>query len=267
MTQFEWLSLFDSPPARWDLRYLGWVLVNPEVEDCDASAADRQSIVGSHRPILVDWRDAGRSDAWRTLPDKRWAMAIGVEDSGDRAALLREGIGDALPMNVALVEVATRALRLGDHAQALRRFRSAGPVVLDLFHRDGRIEQQWLGLHPREFGLLWRLADQPGQKVTRKELLADVWRLDHDPETNSVEVHISRLRSKLKISHASWLIVTDPEGGYRLSPDGSADPIGGDAAQQALDSAKPIGNDTHNDEDGDGDAVATQREGIDRTGG
>lgn len=259
MTQFEWLSLSADPPARWDLRYLGWTLVEPASGDDGGGGATRESIAGRNHPIVIDWRLASRSDEWEAIPDKRWALAIGVDDSADRAALLDRGVGEALPTNVALVELATRALRLGENAQAMKRFRDAGPVVLDLFHRDGRIGEQWLGLHPREFALIWRLADAPGERVTRRELLADVWRLDHDPETNSVEVHVSRLRSKLSISKAEWLIETDPVGGYSIATRHSVN-------EQALDSADSISNDERKLENGEDDAIAAQRTGVDRTG-
>ncbi|MCB2067011.1 MAG: winged helix-turn-helix transcriptional regulator [Erythrobacter sp.] len=98
----------------------------------------------------------------------------------------------------------------------LPRWRDLGPLTLDLFHRDARQGARWLGLHPREFGLLWRLADSPGERVTRAQLLKDVWRLNHEPETNSVEVHVSRLRAKLALAGCESLVETAPEGGYRL---------------------------------------------------
>ena len=50
--------------------------------------------------------------------------------------------------------------------------------------------------------------------MSKRQLLKDVWRLDHDPETNRVEVHISRLRSKLASAGVGELIGTDPTGGY-----------------------------------------------------
>lgn len=99
----------------------------------------------------------------------------------------------------------------------LPRRRQVGPLTLDLFHRDARHGVRWLSLHPREFGVLWRLADDPGQRVTRRELLRDVWRIHHEPETNSVEVHVSRLRSKLAGAGCEALIETVAEGGYRLA--------------------------------------------------
>lgn len=96
------------------------------------------------------------------------------------------------------------------------RFREAGDVTLDLFHRDGRVDDRWLGFHPREFELLWRLAEQPGERLTRKQLLADVWRIHFEPETNSVAVHVARVRSKLEPFGLSGIVETHPDGGYLL---------------------------------------------------
>lgn len=110
------------------------------------------------------------------------------------------------------------------------RFREAGHVTLDLFHRDGRVEDRWLGLHPREFELLWRLAEEPGQRMTKHQLLADVWRKNFEPETNSVAVHVARVRAKLHLFGLSHILATHPDGGYLLDlpPGGSAFSFGND---------------------------------------
>lgn len=99
-----------------------------------------------------------------------------------------------------------------------RRYR-AGPLLLDLFHRDAQIQGRWLGLHPREFGLLWRLAETPRRVVSRRQLLRDVWRMQHDPETNRVAVHVARLRGKLATAGLSALVSTGAQGGYCLAAD------------------------------------------------
>ena len=96
------------------------------------------------------------------------------------------------------------------------RFREAGDVTLDLFHRDGRVVDRWLALHPREFALLWRLAEQPGERLSRRQLLSEVWRIDFEPETNSVAVHVARVRAKLEPFGLARLIGTHPDGGYFL---------------------------------------------------
>lgn len=97
------------------------------------------------------------------------------------------------------------------------RFLEAGDITLDLFHRDGRVDDSWLHLHPREFALLWRMAESPGEALSRKTLLEDVWRMRFDPETNSLAVHVSRLRSKLEPFGLCKIIETLPDGSYRLN--------------------------------------------------
>lgn len=103
-----------------------------------------------------------------------------------------------------------------DSDTLIPRFREAGDVTLDLFHRDGRVEDRWLGLHPREFELLWRLAQQPGERMTRRQLLEDVWRITFEPETNSLAVHVARVRAKLEPFGLARIVATHPEGGYFL---------------------------------------------------
>jgi DNA-binding response OmpR family regulator len=103
-----------------------------------------------------------------------------------------------------------------DDDTLIPRFREAGDVTLDLFHRDGRVMDRWLGLHPREFELLWRLAQQPGERMTRRQLLADVWCITFEPETNSLAAHVARVRAKLEPFGLARILATHPEGGYFL---------------------------------------------------
>ena len=93
----------------------------------------------------------------------------------------------------------------------------AGPLRLDLFHRDAAYQGRWLSLHPREFALLWRLAETPGRTVSQQALLADVWRLTIEPGTNRVAVHVARLRRKLAAVGLEAMIATDGAG-YRFDP-------------------------------------------------
>lgn len=201
--RFGWLSDASDIPARWDLRLLGWQLV---ACDCPAST-----------PVIYDGRVGSRAANWKRLARPALVLAVGVDCGDERAAMLADGLGDALPTQVALGELSARMARLVHGAGALPRRRSIGPLVLDLLHRDADAGGRWLALHPREFALLWRLADAQGRRVPREHLLRDVWRLAHVPETNSLEVHVSRLRAKLAVAKASWLVETDPRGGYRLA--------------------------------------------------
>ncbi|WP_237164826.1 winged helix-turn-helix domain-containing protein [Paraurantiacibacter namhicola] len=171
--------------------------------------------------LLCDLRPLAASEgiAIAEADQPAWRMImLGAEEPATRAALIKLGCAEALPAATGSSELAVRAARVADMFDMLPRWREIGPLTLDLFHRDARSGANWLRLHPREFGVLWRLADDPGEPVTREQLLRDVWRLNHIPETNSVEVHVARLRSKLAANDCSGIVVTDPRGGYRLEP-------------------------------------------------
>ena len=115
-----------------------------------------------------------------------------------------------------MIEYHARARRLLHLTSWGPRQRIIGPIRLDLLARKAFADDKTLDLHPREFGLLWRLADMPGEPVSKQTLIQDVWQLGFVPETNSIAVHMSRLRSKLSIAGLSHLVTTTP-GGYCLS--------------------------------------------------
>jgi DNA-binding response OmpR family regulator len=96
------------------------------------------------------------------------------------------------------------------------RFREAGELVLDRIHRDGRVDDRWLGLTPREFALLWRLAANPGERLCGGQLRAEAWQITFDPEHDGVIAHIEGLRAKLAAAGAGHLICTDGDGRHFL---------------------------------------------------
>ena len=205
MSLFGWVAERREPPPQWDLRRVGWAL---------------EPAAGAARAVLVDMRGVrpGLSPAELTgAADPRRCLFLGVECGRERARLLQAGAGEALPGAVVLGELEQRAHRLAAARECLPRRREVGPLTLDLLYRDAHAEAGWLSLHPREFELLWRLAQRPGERVSRARLLRDVWRLDFEPGTNSVEVHVSRLRAKLAAAGIEGLVETDPRGGYRLA--------------------------------------------------
>ncbi|MDE2436703.1 MAG: winged helix-turn-helix domain-containing protein, partial [Sphingomonadales bacterium] len=112
---------------------------------------------------------------------------------------------------------------------------------------------------PREFDLLWRLAEAPGSAVSAEALLNDVWRLSFRPETNSLAVHVSRLRAKLRLAGLDGLIETLPDGSYRLALGaarlGSCAKIVTEADKLALDAYLRLGK-----EQGEKDHQAEGRE-------
>ena len=105
----------------------------------------------------------------------------------------------------------------GMTAGALRhRVREPGQGSVE---RGGRV----IGLQPREFRLLTYLLLHQGRVVTRTMLLESVWDYRFDPQTNVIDVHISRLRSKIDKDASVPLIHTVRGVGYTLS---SAGPTG-----------------------------------------
>jgi len=100
---------------------------------------------------------------------------------------------------------------------AIPRFRAAGDLTLDLLHRDGRVEDRWLALHPREFALLWRLAEQPGRPVTCQQLFSDVWRSWPENGASGVADCVNRVRTRLEPFGLACLIVTHPDGSLALA--------------------------------------------------
>lgn len=211
MRQFRWFSA-GPVPAAYDLRRLGWHLLEEHRAPSNEKA---YALLGRPKELpLGQWLKM----AGATATERKWMMMLEVSDTGERARMLRLGFGDALDFGASLEELEYRVIRLTHFAQSLPRYRYHGALQIDLLSREGFVAGRALGLHPREFALLWRLADTPGEAVSARELLSDVWRLAFRPETNSLAVHISRLRAKLRLAGIDGVIETLPDGGYCLLP-------------------------------------------------
>ena len=87
---------------------------------------------------------------------------------------------------------------------------------MDLLRREVRRNGERIDLQPREFQLLEFLLRHAGQVVTRTMLLEGVWDYHFDPQTNVIDVHISRLRSKIDRGFDRPLLHTVRGVGYRL---------------------------------------------------
>lgn len=202
MNRFRWLPERPIEQA-WDLRDHGWVLLEPG-EGAPASC-----------PVLCDAATAS-SEVHGAL-SRSATIVIGIDDSATRAKALAQGFGDALPTSARIEEIEQRALRLAAALEAVPRRRSHGPLELDLVLRDGLVGSRRLGLHPREFSLLWRLARHPGRPVSADDLIAEVWQMNFRPETNSLAVHVCRLRAKLASAGLPGIVSTTIDGGYALT--------------------------------------------------
>jgi two-component system OmpR family response regulator len=90
---------------------------------------------------------------------------------------------------------------------------------VDLLKRQVQRDGAPIQLQPREFRILEELMREEGKVVTRTMLLERVWNYHFDPETNIVETHISRLRTKLNEGGKPDLIETIRGVGYRMAFD------------------------------------------------
>jgi two-component system OmpR family response regulator len=89
-------------------------------------------------------------------------------------------------------------------------------LELDLLSRSVKRAGASIELQPREFTLLEYLMRHAGQVVTRTMLLEAVWDFHFDPQTNVIDVHISRLRRKIDKDFDVSLIHTVRGAGYSL---------------------------------------------------
>jgi two-component system OmpR family response regulator len=142
--------------------------------------------------------------------------ALGQVD--DRVTGLRAGGDDYLAKPYAFAELLARVevlarRRAPNSADTVYR---VGDLELDrLSHRVSRGSEEIL-LQPREFRLLEYLMRHAGQVVTRTMLLENVWDYHFDPQTNVIDVHVSRLRSKIDKGFDKPLLQTIRGAGYMI---------------------------------------------------
>jgi two-component system, OmpR family, response regulator len=141
--------------------------------------------------------------------------ALGQVD--DRVKGLRAGGDDYLPKPYSFSELLARtealARRRGSREETVYR---VGDLELDrLSHQVTRAGDE-IVLQPREFRLLEYLMKHAGQVVTRTMLLENVWDYHFDPQTNVIDVHISRLRSKIDKGFSQALLHTVRDAGYMI---------------------------------------------------
>lgn len=142
--------------------------------------------------------------------------ALGQVD--DRVQGLRAGGDDYLPKPYAFTELLARveALARRGGPQGTDTLYKVADLELDrLAHRVTRGGRE-IPLQPREFRLLEYLMRHAGQVVTRTMLLENVWDYHFDPQTNVIDVHVSRLRSKVDKGFDVPLIHTVRGAGYMV---------------------------------------------------
>lgn len=143
--------------------------------------------------------------------------ALGEVD--DRVRGLEAGGDDYLTKPFAFSELKARLEALMRRSQStetpVTRL-DVADLSMDLLGRSVMRGESEIDLQPREFRLLEYLMRHAGQVVTRTMLLEHVWDYHFDPQTNVIDVHISRLRAKIDKGFDSQLLETIRGAGYRL---------------------------------------------------
>ncbi len=136
----------------------------------------------------------------------------------DRVDGLRAGGDDYLTKPFAFSELLARieALTRRGQSDSVSTKLSLADLQVDLLTRRVSRHGQVINLQPREFKLLEYMLRHAEQVVTRTMLLENVWEYHFDPQTNVIDVHISRLRTKLDKDFSPPLLQTVRGAGYSL---------------------------------------------------
>ncbi len=187
------LGLEMAKAADYDALILDRML--PKLDGLDLLAALRMD--GDATPVLI-------------------LSALGEVDQ--KVEGLRAGGDDYLAKPYSFTELLARVEAIGrrsDPSAAVTKLK-VGDLEMDLLARTVKRNNQNVLLQPREFRLLECLMRNAGRVVTRTMLLEKVWDYHFDPQTNVIDVHISRLRAKIDKDFDEPLLHTVRGAGYRL---------------------------------------------------
>jgi two-component system OmpR family response regulator len=146
-----------------------------------------------------------------------------LNDVDERIRGLRSGGDDYLTKPFAFGELLARVDALGRRSidsGAAERILQVGDLRMDVLSRRVTRGARVINLQPREFKLLEYLMRHANQVVTRTMLLEAVWDYNFDPQTNVVDVHISKLRQKIEHDSERPLVRTVRNAGYMMTEHG-----------------------------------------------
>jgi two-component system OmpR family response regulator len=144
-----------------------------------------------------------------------------LSDVDERIRGLKSGADDYLVKPFAFGELLARLdalLRRSQESQVATTL-SLADLRMDVLSRKVTRAGRAVNLQPREFKLLEYLLRHAGQVVTRTMLLENVWNFHFDPQTNVIDVHVSKLRQKIDAGADKPLLRTVRNAGYMLSAD------------------------------------------------
>ena len=216
----------DAEAAKYLVKGLGesgYVVDHAE----DGPAGLSLATTGTYDVMIVDRMLPGMDglslvEVLRKNDDRTPVLILSAKDRvSDRVDGLKAGGDDYLTKPFAFAELLARLealLRRGRPTPGETVLRVADLEMDLVSHKVARAGAP-VDLQPREFRVLEYLMRHEGQVVTRTMLLENVWDYSFDPQTNVIDVHISRLRQKIDKGHERPLLHTVRGAGYRLSPE------------------------------------------------
>jgi two-component system, OmpR family, response regulator QseB len=189
----------------------------------DANLAIEVALTGNYDLVLLDLGLPGR-DGLEVLEELRGQgfqapilIVTARDDIQDKVAGFEGGANDYLTKPFRFEELLARIkVRLRDRPTTTTPTESmllaVGDLTLDLRTRQVKVGEKWVELPAREFTLAEMFFRNPGQILTREQLLDRVWGYDYDPGSNVVDVYVGYLRKKL----GGKVIETVRGAGYRL---------------------------------------------------
>lgn len=191
----------------------------------DGEAGYRMAASGQYDVIVTDWMmptmdglsmiKCLREDGVTTP-----VLMLSAKDNvDDLVSSLDAGCDDYLTKPYALTELMARLRVLTKRRDPNMNSDviTLGDITLDKIRHEATRDGNTVYLNPREFRLLNYMMMHPNEALTKTMLLKNVWEYDFDPQTNVVEVHISRLRTKLDKGHEHQTIQTVRGVGYVFS--------------------------------------------------
>ncbi len=138
-----------------------------------------------------------------------------AHEVGRKVAVLREGADDYLTKPFYFAELLARLEAILRRAESGRKVR-VGELELDRVKKLACFQGQPLDLSPREFEIAALLATRPGRVFSRREIAEALWGT-HTPKSNTIDVHVAKLRAKLIDAGATGYLRTVRGVGYALS--------------------------------------------------
>jgi len=214
------ILVVDDDPRTRELLRKGLAESGHETGEAE-NGMEALALLGSTRQydlVLLDVM-MPRLDGWQTLEQLRKdldptpvVMLTARQQLHERVQGLNLGADDYLIKPFAWSELLARIDAVGRRTQ---RVLHCGDLEIDLRGRYVTCGNVRIDLSPREFALLDQLARCPGKVVARKHLLRTVWGIAFDPNTNVLDVTVSRLRRRLRLSREVTVLAV-PGQGYRI---------------------------------------------------